>query len=98
MFDQTSRYATLPTTTFVFPAPDGRTVTYVQRRFVPDGRVIPVLAQRQVQQGDRLDLVTAQTLGDPLQFWRVADANLAMRAEDLVAVPGRMLRIPVPQF
>ncbi len=98
MFDQASRYAALPTATFVFPAPDERTVTYVRRRFVPDGRAIPVLAQRQVLQGDRLDLVTAQTLGDPLQFWRVADANVAMRAEDLVAVPGRMLRIPVPQF
>ena len=98
MFDQTSRHASLGTATYVFPAPDGRPVTYVLRRFVPDGRLIPILGQRTVQQGDRLDLITAQTLGDPLQFWRVADANIAMRPDDLVAEPGVMLRIPVPQF
>jgi hypothetical protein len=98
MFDPTSRYAAIMQSTYVFPAPDGRTVTYVLRRFVPDGRFIPVLGQREVQQGDRLDLVTSQTIGDPLQFWRIADANVAMRPEDLVAVPKRMLRIPVPQF
>ena len=98
MFDHSSRYAALPTAAFVFPAPDGRTVTYVGRRFVPDGGGIPVLALRKVEQGDRLDLVTAQTLGDPLQFWRIADANLALRVNDLVSVPGKMLRIPVPQF
>ncbi len=51
-----------------------------------------------VNDGDRLDLITAKTLGDPEQFWRVCDANNAMNPFDLTAEPGRTLRVPVPQF
>src|SRR3712207_7753957 len=32
---------------------------------------------------DRLDLITARTLGDAEQFWRVADANDTMNPNDL---------------
>ena len=34
-------------------------------------------------QGDRLDLITARTLGDPEQFWRVCDANDALDPAEL---------------
>ena len=40
--------------------------------------------------GDRLDLITARTLGDPEQFWRICDANDALDPDDL-AEPGRRL-------
>ena len=33
--------------------------------------------------GDRLDNVSAQYLGDPEQFWRLCDANNAMEPEEL---------------
>ena len=49
-------------------------------------------------EGDRLDLITARTLGDPEQFWRICDANNTMNPSDLTAETGRVLRVPVPQF
>ena len=95
MFDSTSRYASLPTG--VYFTPDGRTVTYVRRRFLPQGDTLPLLAEVTVTRGDRLDLITARTLGDPEQFWRVADANNAMDPADLTGEPGVILRVPIPQ-
>jgi hypothetical protein len=95
MFDPTSRYAKLPL--LVHPAPDGAAITYVARRFVPSGDSLTVLAEAAVQSEDRPDLLTARTLGDPLAFWRVADANDVMDPGELVEEPGRTVRIPVPQ-
>ncbi len=95
MFDPTSRYASLATATFTTTG--GRQITYVRRRFLPDGTAMPLLTEVMVTRGDRIDLVTARTLGDPLQFWRVADANNAMNPFDLTAEPGNTLRVPVPQ-
>jgi hypothetical protein len=54
------------------------------------------LAEVAVGSSDRLDLITARAIGDPEQFWRVCDANDAMRPDDLLVV-GRLLKIPVPQ-
>lgn len=95
MFDSNSRYASVETATNTMP--DGRTVTYVRRRFLPQGKQLPLLAEVSVAQGERLDLFTNRTLGDPEHFWRVADANDAMNPFDLTAEPGRTLRVPVPQ-
>ena len=95
MFEPTSRYAKLETATL--DRPDGRTVAYVRRRFLPRGSSLPLLVEVTVNQGDRLDLITANTLGDPEQFWRICDANDAMHPGELTAVPGRRLRVAVPQ-
>jgi hypothetical protein len=95
VFEPTSRYYAIETATFV--AADGREVAYKRRRFLPRGATLPLLVEVVVGQGDRLDLITARTLGDPEQFWRVADANDAMNPVDLTAAPGRALRVPVPQ-
>jgi len=94
MFDFTSRYAKLETLSYT--APDGRTVAYVRRRFLPPGETLPVLAEVTVSAGERLDLLTHRTLGDALQFWRIADANNAMNPFDLES-DGRTVRVPVPQ-
>lgn len=95
MFDTTSRYYTLETATHT--TPDGREITYVHRRFLRQGENLPLLVEVTVTDGDRLDLITARTLGDPEQFWRVADANNAMNPFDLTAEPGQTLRVAVPQ-
>jgi hypothetical protein len=95
MFEPTSRYYALETATLT--APDGRIIAYKRRRFLPQGESMPLLVEVTVTQGDRLDLITARTLGDPEQFWRVCDANNAMNPFDLTAEPGRTLRVPVPQ-
>ena len=95
MFEPTSRYFALPTATFT--TPDGRAIAYKRRRFLPQGAAMPLLVEVAVAQGDRLDLITARTLGDPEQFWRVCDANNALNPTELTAEPGRTLRVPVPQ-
>lgn len=95
MFDYTSRYYNLETATLTLP--DGREARYKRRRFLPRGASKPLLAEVTVTEGDRLDLITARTLGDPEHFWRVADANDAMNPFDLTAENGRVLRVPIPQ-
>ena len=95
MFNYTSRYFSLKTAKYT--TPDGREVVYITRRFLPQGSTKPLLVEVAVSEGDRLDLITARTLGDPEHFWRVADANDAMNPFDLTAEPGRVLRVPVPQ-
>jgi nucleoid-associated protein YgaU len=97
MFSPTSRYYNLATATYTTSS--GRTVAYVRRRFLPQGEAMPLLVELTIVQGDRLDLITSRTLGDPEQFWRICDANNAMDPQDLVdAGPGSKLRVPAPQF
>src|SRR5262245_30749502 len=96
MFDQTSRYATKPLATHT--RADGSEVRYVKRRFCPKGEELQTLVEVVVQDGDRLDLLTARTLGDPLQFWRVCDANNALHPGDLLEPNrvGETVRVPIP--
>jgi hypothetical protein len=95
MFDFTSRYYLIDTAVYV--SPGGRQISYKRRRFLPQGDELPLLAEATVVQGDRMDLVSARTLGVPETFWRIADANNAMDPADLTSEPGRQLRIPQPQ-
>lgn len=93
MFQRTSRYAAIEHGEWV--SPEGRAVRYVRRRFLPRD-VPPTLARHPVAAGDRLDNVTARYLGDPEQFWRLADANHAVRPEELTERVGRVLVISYP--
>ncbi len=95
MFNYTSRYYNLET--LKLTTADGREVVYKSRRFLPRGPAMPLLVEVNVTEGDRLDLITARTLGDPEHFWRVADANNATNPFDLTSENGRVLRVPVPQ-
>jgi hypothetical protein len=92
-FAPTSRYYGLDTATIV---QQGRPVAYVLRRFVPPPERFQLLQQHTVAQGERLDNIAAQYLGDPTLFWRICDANGAMRPWKLVEVVGRKLRITMP--
>ena len=94
-FPPTSRYHAIEVATLV--TPDGRTVSYLRRRFVPPPERFDLLQEHSVTQGDRLDNITAQYLGDPEQFWRLCDANGAMEPEELTDSIGRRLRITLPE-
>jgi hypothetical protein len=95
MFEPDSRYYALETVTTTFP--DGRVATYKRRRFAPRGESMRLLQEAFVGQGERLDLITARTLGDPEQFWRICDANDALDPASLVSPPGRAVLIPIPE-
>lgn len=100
MFDKNSRYADIETRTLDIVGTDGTTrkVRYVARRFLPAAENLTTVVEHTVTEGDRLDNVTARYLGDPLLFWRVADANTAVRPEELTEETGRALRITLPEF
>lgn len=94
-FPPTSRYALTPIATLV--RADGTPVTYLKRRFVPAPENLALLQWHQVLQNERLDNIAAQYLGDPEQFWRLCDANRALRPEELTETIGKQLRITLPE-
>ncbi len=94
-FAPTSRYYGIETATLEMP--DGTTVVYVRRRFLPQPDRLVLLQEYQVKQGDRLDNLAAQFVGDAEQFWRICDANTAMRPDELTETIGRRLRITLPE-
>lgn len=95
LFTSTSRYYGMDTETLT--ASSGATIIYLKRRFLPSTDSFQLLQLHAVVQGERLDNIAAKLLGDPELFWRIADANGAMRPEDLVSVVGRQLKITLPQ-
>jgi hypothetical protein len=96
-FPANSRYYGTGTLTYVTPA--GETITYLARRIVPQPGApnFATIGTHSVRQGDRLDLIAAKYLGDPLIFWLICDANGAIEPADLVATLGRVLNITTPQ-
>jgi nucleoid-associated protein YgaU len=90
----TSRYAGIEVAYLV--ETEGRVVAYLRRRFLPPPERLAPRTEHTVVQGDRLDRIAAAYLGDPEQFWQIADANRAMRPDELTDVPGRRLRITHP--
>ena len=93
-FPSTSRYHDIEVAQLELP--DGRTVSYLRRRVVPPPQQHALLREHVVRQGERLDQIAATYLGDPEQFWRVADANGAMAPEELTRDAGTRLRITLP--
>jgi hypothetical protein len=94
-FAANSRYYGLDTA--VLPLAGGQSIVYVTRRFVPPPEQFQVIQQHTVVQADRLDNIAAQYLGDATVFWRLCDANRAMRPEELTETPGRVLVITLPE-
>ena len=82
-----------------YTAPSGQVIPYLARRIVPPPGApnYATIATHTVRQSDRLDLIAAKYLGDPLMSWLICDANGAMTPDDLTAVPGRVLSITTPQ-
>jgi hypothetical protein len=95
MFSVTSRYFNIPTAKL--ETAGSEPIAYVRRRFVPPPERFALLQEHTVTQGERLDNITAHFMGDPEQFWRVCDANRAMRPEELTETVGRKLRITLPE-
>ena len=85
-----SRYYGLAPSTYT--AADGRTIQYTSRRFIPQPSSFSTIAVHTVVQGERVDVLAQQFFGDPLLYWRLCDANLAVRPDDLEH-PGLVLRV-----
>ncbi len=85
-------YGAIP---LVYVTRDGRSISYVPRRFIAQPQRFVTLQVYRVPQGARVDVLAARFLGDPLLYWQLCDANVAVRPDDLVEL-GRMLRITLP--
>jgi nucleoid-associated protein YgaU len=90
-FPPTSRYNGQPVLTH--GDANGREVAYLARRVVPPPDRFATVQTHTVREGDRLDTISARHAGDPEQWWRLADANGAVRPDELIETPGRRLRI-----
>jgi hypothetical protein len=88
-----SRYSKVGTTVMV-NEDNGNKVIYLNRRFIPAAENIVTKSEHLVKEGNRLDNLSAVYIGDPEQFWKIADANDAMAPEELTETPGSKLRIP----
>ena len=94
LFPPTSRYHGIETATL--ETASGKTVIFIRRRVLPSPDDLSLLQEHVVSEGDRIDNIAALYLGDPEQFWRICDANGAMRPDELTDVVGRRLRITLP--
>jgi hypothetical protein len=94
-FSPTSRYYDTPTKTLALD--DGTNLVYLSRRFVPLGSRFALLSTHVVVERERMDIIAGAELGDALAFWRICDANDAMRPDELTERIGRRLRITLPE-
>ncbi len=95
LFPPTSRYHGIATD--MLEREGGEPIVYLRRRFVPPPERFALLQEHAVTQGDRLDNLAAHYLDDPEQFWRLCDANRAIRPDELTETVGRRLRITLPE-
>jgi hypothetical protein len=91
MFERGSRYEQVPEGVYVDAA--GREHPYKLLRILP--RPSPAVHTHVVGEGDRLDLLAHGYLGNPELFWRICDANAALRPEELTNELGERLVIPI---
>ncbi len=91
--NETSRYASTGTAEITLP--DGRTVSFLLRRSIPQPESLVEIGRHSVAEGERLDHIAAKYHGDPTLFWQVCDANRALHPKEMETI-GKTLRITLP--
>ncbi|ANH80389.1 hypothetical protein A8C56_04790 [Niabella ginsenosidivorans] len=86
-----SRY--YPVATASLEKEDGTEVNYLKRRLIPPVDSFRTDQLYIVKQADRPDNLAAVFIGDPEQFWQLADGNNNIAPEALTAEPGSVLKI-----
>ena len=76
--------------------PDEPGKVYVRRRFIPAPGSLTIVARHVASALGRPDLLGAKYLGDPLLYWRIADANAVVDPNELTDTLGRLVDIPLP--
>ncbi|MFE9822856.1 hypothetical protein ACFYSH_11950 [Streptomyces sp. NPDC005791] len=74
---------------------DGTEVRYAKRRLLPPlSEAAHESAPHTVSSGDRPDLLAQRYVGDPGQWWQIADANPVLDPHELTEEAGRTIAIP----
>lgn len=94
-FPPTSRYHKVETA--VLEQTDNEPIVYLKRRFVPKPETLSTLQEHLIQQGERLDNIAHQYLGDPELFWQICDGNGVMHPLEITEKTQRIIRITMPQ-
>lgn len=94
-FSAESRYYGFETLSMVVD--NQREVAYLERRFIPAPDRFATVSYEQIQQGDRPDRLANRLAGDPLLYWKIADANSVMRPVELTATVGGRIRVTLPE-
>lgn len=76
--------------------PNGRTVSFLDRRLVTDPDALVERTRLELRGDERLDHVAAAQHGSPTAWWLLVEAHVVDHPEELVAAPGRRLRIVLP--
>jgi len=95
LFTPSSRYK--DTTVATMEGNDGESIVYLKRRFVPKAETFTLLGEHTVTEGERIDNIANQHLGDPERFWQICDANDVLHPDELSKTPGHRIRITLPQ-
>jgi len=94
-FSLSSRYKDMLTSAMA--ANDGQSIVYLRRRFVPKAENFTILQEHKVKEGERLDNITNQYLGDPERFWHLCDSNNAVNPDELTEINGSQINITLPE-
>lgn len=87
------RYMGLRLTSAALGADGTEEVTYVGRRFIPTADTVPSIGSITVRAADRPDHLSSAAYGDPLQYWRIADANEVQTVDQLTEEIGRRVDV-----
>ena len=96
MFDQRSRYRDVEDAEYTTES--GRVVIFRRRRILPRIEDLQMRGSVQVIPNERIDHLAARTIGDPLQFWQLCDANGVMNPQELLEDKKGLVHVPQPQF
>jgi len=94
-FAANSRYFNQPVTKLTLD--DGTEVAYLTRREIPAPESLSTIGELEVLAGDRPDLMAARAIGDPEQWWQIADANAVIDPSELTENIGVFVRITLPE-
>ncbi|HMY57691.1 MAG TPA: hypothetical protein PKI49_00540 [Pseudomonadota bacterium] len=94
MLDPNSRYYNIETAQL---EQGGRSVRYLTRRMLPALAAQTTLEEYQAAGSERLDLLASMGYGDPLQAYRLIDANPVLHPSELL-VARRRIRIALSRL
>lgn len=94
-FGAQSRYSGVPLAVYERRPGDAGQV-YVRRRFIPAPSTLTIAVRHVVAALERPDTLAAKHLGDPLLYWRIADANAVVDPNELTDTLGRRVAVPLP--
>ncbi len=71
-------------------------IVHLRRRFIAPVEPSSIAGRHIVSALDRYDALGARYLGDPLAYWRIADANAVIDPNELTDTLGQRVDIPLP--